>query len=81
MAIKTTQKEIRMYDRRDYFFDRLKKWQTENNTTGVCDAYNLGLKLVAYSVGVYGLNGTLYEDVETGELIGVPTRGYNIYIR
>lgn len=80
MEFKTTQKFIRQYDKTEEFYNRLKKWQEEHNTSGLCDAYALGLKRIAYSAGVYGCNGTLYEDTTTHEIIGVPSRGYNIYI-
>lgn len=80
MEFKVTQKFIRQYDKRDVFFERLKAWQNKNNTTGLCSAYDLGLKRIAYSIGVYGLNGTLYQDIRSGEYIGVPTRSYNIYV-
>ena len=80
MEFKTTQKYIKQFDKRAEFDRRLSEWQQANKTTGVPSAYSLGLRRVAYSVGVYGVNGCLYEDIETGEYIGVPCRGYNVYV-
>ena len=76
---KVTLKLIKQHDRRDVFEKRLSEWQTAHNTTGVPCANWIGLERVAYSFGVC-INGTLYKDIETGELIGVPYRGLNVYV-
>ena len=78
--VRTTQKEIRRFGNEELFWERLKKYQKDNNTSGVPCASELGLKCIAYSVGVYGCNGTAYVD-ENGTIIGVPTRSYNSYVR
>lgn len=80
MEFKTTLTEIRMHNNKKEFYRRLKAWQEAHKTTGLCHASDLNLKRIAYSIGTYGINGTLYEDLTTGEFIGVAERGYNIYI-
>jgi len=78
--MKTTLKEIRKYDKREEFFQKLKAWQVVHHCSGVPNASELGLKRIAYSIGKYGISGTLYIDMANGDLIGVPCRSYNIYI-
>lgn len=73
-------KEIRKYANKKEFYKRLEEWQRKNNCSGVPHAYELGLIRVGYSVGTYGINGTLYIDVDSGCYIGVPERSYNIYV-
>lgn len=34
---------------------------------------------VAYSTGTYGVNGLLFQDVETGRLYAVPNRSTNLF--
>lgn len=76
-----TQKQIRTIGGADKFAERLAKWQTEHNTTGLPTAYALGLECIGYSLGVYGCNGSLFRDPSTGEVFGLASRGYHIYIR
>ena len=71
--------EIKKHDDGE-FWRRLEKYQKDNNTTGIPKAWDLGLVKIGYSAGVYGCNGTLYEDIETGDVIGAVGRGYNIYV-
>ena len=80
MSFKTTLSEIRSHNNKKEFYKRLKAWQIANNTTGCPYASELNLERIAYSTGRYGVNGTLYRDLTTGELIGVPETGNNIYI-
>lgn len=80
------QKEIRKHETEKgtkKLHERLKRWQKENNTTGVPSAYKLGLKCIGKSYGIYGTNGILYIDLlsDECELIGIACRdGAFIYI-
>lgn len=74
------QKEIRQYDAREELHARLNAWQKANNTTGLPRPSELGLELVARSYGVYGANGSLFRDIETGELLGSPARDYFVFM-
>lgn len=74
------QKEIREHENREAVYAKVKAWQNEHNTTGLPSACRLGLEVVGRSYGVYGANGTLFRDLETGELYGVPARDETIYL-
>ena len=67
--MKTTQKEIMKY------------LNGKNNlnefTREQLDALNL--RTVAISVGVYGMNGGLFEDVKTGAYYVVPNRSTRLF--
>lgn len=73
-------KDIRMYENREEVMDRIEKYQKDHNTTGLPSAYEIGLRCIGRSYGVYGANGSLFEDVKTGELFGVCSRDYTIYL-
>ena len=78
---KYTQKQLRNIGGYDKFSKRLSTWQKAHNTTGLPSAYQLGLECIGYSCGQLGCNGSLFRDLETGELFGCASRGYHIYIR
>ena len=67
--MKTTQKEIKSY------------LNGKNNlndfTREQIDALNL--RTVAISVGVYGMNGGLFEDMKTGAYYVVPNRSTRLF--
>lgn len=79
MLFKLTQKEIRSIGNAEKFWNRLDVWQKENNCTGIPSAATLKLERIGYSSGVYGCNGSLFRDIENGELIGVAGRNYAMY--
>ena len=78
--MKIAKKYIKQYDKTTEFERRLSAWRTEHNTTAAPHASALGLKCVAHSEGYEGITGTLFIDTKTGEYIGVPSRGVNIYM-
>ena len=78
---KFTQKQLKQIGGAEAFAERLSAWQKEHNTTGLPRASQLDLECIGYSVGVYGCNGSLFRDLSTGELFGLGSRGYHIYIR
>lgn len=80
MTFKVALKQIRQHDNRKEFYRRLEEWQKANHTTGMPYAHELGLERIAYSCGTYGINGTMYRDIESGKIIGVPETSCNIYI-
>ncbi len=71
---KTTQKELREYVRMG-----LAKDYTHASTNEVKELGRKCLNRLGYSTGVYGLNGLLFEDYETGEKYVVIGRGTNLY--
>lgn len=73
-------KDVRSFAKEKELKERLKAWQEEHHTSGTCNASDLGLECVAYSVGIYGCNGHIYRDQLTSELLGMPCRNEFIYI-
>lgn len=76
-----TQKQIKAIGNADKLHNRVRKYQEEHNTTGLPTAYAINVECIGYSTGVYGCNGSLFRDLTTGELFGVGTRDYTIYLR
>lgn len=76
-----TQKQLRNIGNKEAFERRLATWQAWHNTTGLPRASELGLECIGYSCGTYGCNGSLFRDTSTGELFGLASYGYHIYIR
>ena len=67
--MKTTQKEIRKYLNGENDLNTFTREQL--------DALNL--RTVAVSYGVYGMNGGLFEDMDTGEYYVVPNRSTRLF--
>lgn len=77
------QKDIRNYQTEEgtrKVWDRIKAYQKAHNTTGLDSARAYGFEVVGRSYGIYGANGTLLRDLETGELIGIAQRDDTIYL-
>ncbi len=72
---KTTQKELRSFIRMGYAKDYTNATQAE-----IKELEKKCLNRLAYSAGVYGMNGILVEDYETGEKYIVIGRGINLYV-
>lgn len=69
--MKTTQKEIRNFSATD-----ITNWCTEDVTKL---ARIQPLKCIAYSTGIYGINGLVVYDVATGEFFKVVDRSTNLF--
>ena len=67
--MKTTQKEIRKY----------LNGKNDLNTFTREHIDALNLRTVAISVGVYGMNSGLFEDMNTGEYYVVPNRSTRLF--
>lgn len=79
--VRYTQKQLRNIGNADKLYARVKAYQEERNTTGLPEAYTIGVECIGYSAGVNGCNGSLFRDLETGELFGIGKCDYTIYIR
>ena len=67
--MKTTQKEIRSY----------LNGKNDLNAFNNDELKALNLRTVAISYGVYGMNGGLFEDMNTGEYYVVPNRSTRLF--
>lgn len=81
MMTRFTQKQLRSIGNEQRFYDRVKQYQHEHNTTGLPSPYDINVECIGYSAGYYGCNGSLFRDLTTGEMFGIGRRDYTIFIR
>ena len=74
-------KQIKAFGNEKELNKRVEKWQIDNQTTAVPGAKEINLECIGYSQGKLGCNGSVFRDIDSGMIIGVAGRGYNIYIR
>ena len=73
MSIKTTQKQIKETNAKDITYMRFEDLQKLKDS-------ELYFKQLAYSAGVYGVNGMLLQGYNTKELYKITSRTSAIYI-
>ena len=83
--MKVSQKYIRtMRDQNNdatEVWNRLQEYQEKHGRgTQPGFASVLGLKVIAWSIGKYGLNGIMFQDIKTNEIYCSPQRDYLIYL-
>lgn len=78
---KYTRKQLRNIGNAERFHARVRRWQEEHHTSAIPSADGLGVECIGYSCNYEGCNGSLFRDTKTGELFGIASRDYTIYIR